>query len=52
MVLAPDGRWAGSLTEPRLWRAAAVFVLGARRVNLLVSPATAVALVAVLRAWT
>jgi hypothetical protein len=27
-------------------------LLGARRVNLLVSPATAVALVAVLRAWT
>ncbi len=52
MVLAPDGRWAGSLTEPRLWGAVAVFVLGARRVNLLVSVATAVALVAVLRAWT
>lgn len=51
MVLAPGGRWVGSAAEPRLWGAVAVFVLGALRVNPLVSVAGAVALVAALRAW-
>ncbi|HXG03877.1 MAG TPA: AzlD domain-containing protein [Candidatus Binatia bacterium] len=51
LVLAPEGRWVGSLAEPRLWGAVAVFVLGALRVNLLASVAGAVALVAALRAW-
>ncbi len=50
MVLAPGGRLVASPGEPVLWGAVTVFVLGALRVNLLVSVAGAVGLVALLRA--
>jgi len=50
MVLAPGGQLVGGVGEPRLWGAVAVFVLAGRRVNLLVSVAAGVAVVATLRA--
>src|SRR2546428_196912 len=50
MVLAPGGQLVVSAGEPRLWGAVAVFVLAGRRVNLLVSVAVGVAVVAVPRA--
>jgi branched-subunit amino acid transport protein len=48
LVLAGAG--ASALAHPPLWGAAAVLVLAARRVNLLVTVAAGVAVVAVLRA--
>ncbi|MGH7390686.1 MAG: AzlD domain-containing protein [Candidatus Rokuibacteriota bacterium] len=50
MVLAPDGRLAAGLATPQLGGAIVVFLLAARRVNLLVCVAVGVAVVAVLRA--
>ena len=50
LVLVRDGRLALGWTNPALWGAAVVFVLAARRVNLLASVAIAVAVVALLRA--
>ena len=50
MVLVRDGRLAPSLAHPPLWGAVVVLVLAARGVNLLVSVACAVAVVALLRA--
>jgi branched chain amino acid efflux pump len=50
LVVAPGGRLALSLAHPTLWGAVVVFVLAARRVNLLVAVAVGVAVVAVLRA--
>jgi branched-subunit amino acid transport protein len=50
MVLVRDGRLAIGLAHPPLWGAIVVFVLAAWRVNLLVSVACAVAVVALLRA--
>ena len=50
MVLVHDGRVAASLAHPPLWGAIVVFVLAARGVNLFTSVASAVALVALLRA--
>ena len=50
LVLAPGGRLAAGSADPPLWGAVAVFVLAALRVNLLLSVAVSVALVAVLRA--
>lgn len=50
LVLAPGGRLATGPAHPPLWGAVAVFVLAALRVNLLLSVAVSVALVAVLRA--
>src|SRR5262245_49871984 len=50
MVLAPGSQLVASAGEPRLWGAVAVFVLAGRRVNLLVSVAAGVAVVAALRA--
>jgi branched-subunit amino acid transport protein len=50
LVLAPDRRLAVSPAQPELWGALVVFVLGAFRVNLLVSVAAAVAVVALGRA--
>jgi branched-subunit amino acid transport protein len=46
LVLVHDGRLALGWTNPALWGATVVFVLAARRVNLLAS----VAVVALLRA--
>jgi branched-subunit amino acid transport protein len=50
MVLVRDGRLATTLAHPPLWGAIVVLVLAGRGVNLLVSVACAVAVVAVLRA--
>lgn len=50
MVLAPGGRLALGVASPQLWGAVVVVVLAALRVNLLVSVAAAVAIVALLRA--
>jgi len=50
MVLAPRGQLVASVGEPRLWGAVVVFVLAGRHVNLLVSVAAGVAVVAALRA--
>src|SRR5207249_8076242 len=50
LVLVRDGRLALGWTNPALWGAVVVFVLAARRVNLLLSVAIAVGLVALLRA--
>ena len=50
LVLVRDGRLALGWTNPALWGAVVVFVLAARRVNLLVSVAIAVTVVALLRA--
>jgi branched-subunit amino acid transport protein len=50
LVLAPGGRLAVGIASPELWGAAVVFALAARRVNLLVTVAVAVAVVAALRA--
>jgi branched chain amino acid efflux pump len=50
LVLVHGGRLALGWTNPALWGAAVVFVLAARRVNLLTSVAVAVAVVALLRA--
>lgn len=50
LVLVRDGHLALGWTNPALWGAAVVFVLAARRVNLLASVAAAVAVVALLRA--
>src|SRR5438876_6384799 len=50
LVLVRDGRLVLGLAHPPLWGAVVVFVLAARGVNLLVSVATAVAVVALLRA--
>ena len=50
LVLVREGRLALGWTNPALWGAVIVFVLAARRVNLLASVAVAVAVVAVLRA--
>jgi branched-subunit amino acid transport protein len=50
LVLVHDDRLALAWTNPALWGAAVVFVLAARRVNLLASVAIAVAVVALLRA--
>ena len=50
MVLVRDGRLATSLAHPPRWGAVVVLVLAARGVNLLVSVACAVAVVALLRA--
>ena len=47
---AAGGHLAASLVHPPLWGAIAVFVLAARRVNLLVTVAVGVAVVALLRA--
>ena len=52
LVLLRDGRLALAWTNPALWGAVVVFVLAARRVNLLASVAIAVAIVALLRAVT
>ena len=49
LVLVRDGRLELGWTDPALWGAAVVFVLAARRVNLLASVAIAVAVVALLR---
>lgn len=46
LVLAPGGHLALSPANPQLWGAVAVLVLGALRVNLLVSVAASVAVVA------
>jgi branched-subunit amino acid transport protein len=50
LVLAPGGRLSLSLTHPPLWGAIVVFVLAARRVNLLLAVGIGVAVVAALRA--
>jgi branched-subunit amino acid transport protein len=50
LVLMRDGRLALGWRNPGFWGAAVVFVLAARRVNLLASVAVAVAVVALLRA--
>jgi branched-subunit amino acid transport protein len=50
LVLAPAGRLTLSLANPPLWGALAVFVLAAFRVNVLVTVAVAVTLVALVRA--
>ena len=50
MVLVRDGRLAAGLMHPPMWGAVVVFVLAARGVNLLVSVACAVTVVALLRA--
>ena len=50
LVLLPNGRLVLGVTHPPLWGAVIVFVLAARGVNLLVSVAVAVAVVALLRA--
>ena len=50
LVLVRDGRLATSLAHPPLWGAIIVLVLAARGVNLLVSVACAVTVVALLRA--
>jgi branched-subunit amino acid transport protein len=50
MVLVRDGRLAIGLAHPPLWGAVVVLVLAAWRVNLLISVAAAVAVVALLRA--
>lgn len=50
MVLAPERRLTLGLVNPELWGALVVFLLGALRVNLLVSIAVAVAVVALGRA--
>jgi len=50
LVLVRDGRLALGLANPPLWGAAVVFVLAARGVNLLLSVAVAVGVVALLRA--
>jgi branched-subunit amino acid transport protein len=50
LVLVREGRLALGWTNPALWGAVIVFVLAARRLNLLASVAVAVAVVAVLRA--
>ena len=50
LVLVRDGRLAVGLAEPSLWGAVVVLVLAAWRVNLLVSVAAAVGVVALLRA--
>ncbi len=47
--MASAGPPAASLGNPQLWGAVAVFVLAARRVNLLVCVAVGVAIVAILR---
>jgi branched-subunit amino acid transport protein len=52
LVLAPGGRLTVSLANPPLWGAVAVFVLAAFRVNLLVTVAIAVAVVALVRAMS
>jgi branched-subunit amino acid transport protein len=50
LVLAPGGRLALEPGNPQLWGAVVVLLLGARRVNLLVTVAAGVAVVAGLRA--
>jgi branched-subunit amino acid transport protein len=50
MVLVPGGRFAATLAYPPLWGAIVVFVLATRGVNLLVTVAVGVAVVAGLRA--
>ncbi len=50
LVVAPGGRLVLSLAHPPLWGAVVVFVLAARRVNLLAAVAAGVAVVAALRA--
>lgn len=50
LVLAPGSRLTLGVASPQLWGAVVVFVLAALRVNLLVSVAAAVAIVALLRA--
>ena len=52
MVLAPQGRLGLSWTSPEIWGAATVFACAAARVNLLLSVAAAVVVVAVLRHLT
>ena len=50
MVLVRDGRLAVGLGQPALWGAVVVLLLAAWRVNLFVSVAAAVGVVALLRA--
>jgi branched-subunit amino acid transport protein len=50
LIVVRDGRLAASLAHPPLWGAVVVFLLAARGVNLLVSVACAVTVVALLRA--
>jgi branched-subunit amino acid transport protein len=50
LVLVEQGRLLLSLAHPPLWGAVVVLVLAARRVNLLVTVALGVAVVALLRA--
>lgn len=50
LVLVRDGRLAVSFTHPPLWGAIVVLALAGRGVNLLVSVACAVTVVALLRA--
>jgi branched-subunit amino acid transport protein len=52
LVLAPGGRLTLTLANPPLWGAVAVFLLAAFRVNLLVTVAVAVAVVALMRAMS
>lgn len=52
MVLAPQGRLTLSWTSPEIWGAATVVACAAARVNLLVSVAAAVGVVALLRHLT
>jgi branched-subunit amino acid transport protein len=49
MVLVPQGRLALSWTSPEIWGAATVFACAAARLNLLLSVAAAVGVVALLR---
>ena len=49
MVLAPRGSLVVSWASPEIWGAATVFACAAARVNLLLSVASAVAVVALLR---
>jgi branched-subunit amino acid transport protein len=49
LVLVPEGRPMLGVHNPQLWGALLVVVLGALRVNLLVTVAAGVAVVAVLR---
>jgi branched-subunit amino acid transport protein len=51
LVLISAGRLTVSPGNPQLWGAVVVFVLAALRVNLLLSVAVAVAVVALLRAF-
>ena len=50
LVLVDQGRLALSLAHPPLWGAVVVLALAARRVNLLLTVAVGVAVVALLRA--